>query len=115
MESELGRCEIRLNETDGYGQYPIAAVSWFPASTGLAIGTIPPQRPTMVSRSIALILISVLLAGCASDPSAGYAIAEHIPTWLGGMPNDVPPRPGTPEYDAWQKQRAEEATRPKSQ
>jgi hypothetical protein len=112
MESELGRCEIRLKETEGYGQYPI--VSWFQASTGLAIGTIPPQRAKMVSRSIALILISVLLAGCASYPSAGYAIAEHIPTWLGGMPNDVPPRPGTPEYDAWQKQRAEEAARPKS-
>jgi len=25
------------------------------------------------------------------------------------MPKDVPPRLGTPEYDAWQKKRTEEA------
>ena len=29
--------------------------------------------------------------------------------WLGGMPKDVPPRRGTPEYDAWMKKRAEDA------
>jgi hypothetical protein len=30
------------------------------------------------------------------------------------MPNDVPPRRGTPEYDAWQQKRAEEAAAVKS-
>jgi hypothetical protein len=30
------------------------------------------------------------------------------------MPKDVPPRPGTPEHDAWQKKRAEEAATIKS-
>jgi len=29
--------------------------------------------------------------------------------WLGGMPKDVPPRRGTPEYDEWMKKRAEDA------
>jgi hypothetical protein len=30
------------------------------------------------------------------------------------MPKDVPPRPGTPKYDVWQKKRAEEAATIKS-
>jgi hypothetical protein len=30
------------------------------------------------------------------------------------MAKDVPPRPGTAEYDAWQKKRAEEAAAIKS-
>jgi hypothetical protein len=30
------------------------------------------------------------------------------------MPKDVPPRPGTAEYDAWQKERAEAAAKIKS-
>jgi len=32
-----------------------------------------------------------------------------MPTWMGGLPNDVPPRRGTPEYDEWMKKRAEDA------
>jgi len=26
-------------------------------------------------------------------------VADHWPRWAGGMPDDVPPRPGTPGYD----------------
>jgi len=32
------------------------------------------------------------LAGC------GGFVADHWPHWAGGMPADVPPRPGTPGY-----------------
>jgi hypothetical protein len=32
----------------------------------------------------------------------------------GDLPKGVPPRRGTPEYDAWQKKRAEEAATIKS-
>jgi hypothetical protein len=34
---------------------------------------------------------------------------DHIPNWLGGEPEGIPPRPGTPEYEAWQTKRAEDA------
>jgi hypothetical protein len=34
--------------------------------------------------------------------------------WLGGMPDGVPPRRGTREYDEWMSKRAEEAARPKT-
>ena len=33
-------------------------------------------------------------------------MADLIPAWAGGLPADAPPRPGTPEYEAWMKQRA---------
>jgi hypothetical protein len=41
---------------------------------------------------------------------------DHIPHWLGGLPEGVPPRPGTPEYEAWQaegrsRDKGEEPTR----
>ena len=41
-------------------------------------------------------------------------VADSVPTWLGGMPKDVPPRRGTAAYDAWQAERAKEAARPKT-
>ena len=33
------------------------------------------------------------LGGCAG------AVADHWPHWAGGMPEGIPPRPGTPGYD----------------
>jgi hypothetical protein len=39
---------------------------------------------------------------------------DHIPHWLGGLPEGIPPRPGTPEYEAWQAKRAQDAAAIKS-
>ena len=39
---------------------------------------------------------------------------NYAPTWLGGAPKDMPPRPGTPEYDAFTKKQEAEANRDKS-
>jgi len=56
------------------------------------------------------ILASSLLTGCASTGSNPVA---DMPSWMGGLPAGVPPRPGTAAYDAWQAERAKEAARPK--
>jgi hypothetical protein len=37
-----------------------------------------------------------------------------LPHWMGGEPDGVPPRRGTPEYDAWMAARAQEAATPKA-
>jgi hypothetical protein len=50
-----------------------------------------------------LLALSQGLASCGSGVGnesqfSGY-VADHWPRWAGGMPEDVPPRPGTPGYD----------------
>jgi hypothetical protein len=47
-------------------------------------------------RAAALALGTLLmLGGCTSFAGA---VSDHWPTWAGGMPSDVPPRPGAPGY-----------------
>jgi len=60
-----------------------------------------------------LCLAGLMLTSCAGK-TAGERIAD-MPHWMGGMPSDVPPRRGTPEYDAWMAARAQEAARPKTE
>ena len=43
----------------------------------------------------ALVCACLALGGCSSF--SGY-VSDHWPTWAGGMPSDVPPRPGAPGY-----------------
>ena len=57
-------------------------------------------------------LAGIVLTSCAGK-TAGERLAD-MPQWMGGMPPGVPPRRGTPEYDAWMATRAQEAARPKT-
>jgi hypothetical protein len=59
-----------------------------------------------------LCLALVSLPSCAGQ-TAGERLAD-MPHWMGGEPAGVPPRRGTPEYDAWMAARAQEAARPKT-
>ena len=63
-------------------------------------------------KSALLGLACVLLSSCAGK-TPGEQFAD-MPHWMGGEPAGVPPRRGTPEYDAWKAARAEEAVRPKT-
>jgi hypothetical protein len=49
-----------------------------------------------LSAAILLLVCGLAIASCA--PFAGF-VSDHWPTWAGGMPNDVPPRPGAPGYE----------------
>lgn len=66
---------------------------------------------------LVMVLGMISLAGCASQVETTQNMSNHvvdaIPHWMGGEPRDVPPRRGTPEYDALQAERAMEAARPK--
>jgi hypothetical protein len=53
----------------------------------------------MIKRfSAPAILLSIGLSLGSCTPFSGF-VADHWPKWAGGMPNDVPPRPGAPGYD----------------
>ena len=45
-----------------------------------------------------LITAATLLGFGLNLPSCGGFVADHWPHWAGGMPADVPPRPGAPGY-----------------
>jgi hypothetical protein len=57
-------------------------------------------------------LAGVLLSSCAGR-TAGERMAD-LPHWMGGEPDGVPPRRGTPEYDAWMAARAQDAAKSKA-
>lgn len=61
----------------------------------------------------ALALAGAILAGCSSiNDRMGPAIADTLPAWAGGLPKDAPPRRGTPEYDAYMKEREQKRLEP---
>jgi hypothetical protein len=57
-----------------------------------------------------LILAGSVLTSCTS----GHNLGDYVPVWAGGLPSNAPPRPGTPEYDAYRKALEGEAARDKS-
>jgi hypothetical protein len=50
--------------------------------------------------------LGLLLGSCG--PVAGFT-ADHWPHWAGGMPEGIPPRPGSPGYDDYVAHRQAEA------
>jgi hypothetical protein len=70
------------------------------------------NRSRMKLEWAVLPLACVALSSCAGL-TAGERMAE-MPRWMGGEPPGVPPRRGTPEYDAWAAARAQEAARAKT-
>ena len=64
-----------------------------------------PARPMTDKRLVAaalVVCIGLTLGSCAGgateDGFSAY-VADHWPHWAGGMPSDVPPRPGAPGYN----------------
>jgi hypothetical protein len=61
----------------------------------------------------AFALAGTILGGCASvNERLAPAVGEAIPQWAGGLPKDVPPRRGTPEYDAYMQERERKRLEP---
>jgi len=61
----------------------------------------------------ALALLGLSFCGCSSiNERISPTIADTLPTWAGGMPKDVPPRRGTPEYDAYMKEQERKRLEP---
>lgn len=64
----------------------------------------------MLSRSLSLAaavaLLAPNLAGCGTvNEKLSAGMGDYVPQWAGGLPADAPPRPGTPQYEAYMKER----------
>ena len=55
-------------------------------------------QPSMIKRFFAPTIVLFLCLALGSCSSFSGYVADKWPTWLGGMPKDVPPRPGSPGY-----------------
>jgi hypothetical protein len=70
-------------------------------------------RLRQIAALLALMLLAGSLGGCASiNEKMGSAVGDYLPQWAGGLPPDVPPRRGTPEYDAYMKERERKRLEP---
>jgi hypothetical protein len=69
----------------------------------------------MGSKLIATALLcGVIAPGLTACGSVGPLVGDALPQWAGGLPRDIPPRPGTPEYDEYQRRLLEPKAAPPS-
>jgi len=68
----------------------------------------------IVKRFIAVLIVLCLGPVLGSCSTISGVVADHWPHWAGGMPDDVPPRPGAPGYDEFiaHKQQDNNAAKP---
>jgi hypothetical protein len=53
-----------------------------------------------------LAALSAGLSGCGTvNERLSAGMGDYVPQWAGGLPADAPPRAGTPQYDAYMKER----------
>jgi hypothetical protein len=72
-----------------------------------------PVRTRHIAVFAALMLAGAILGGCSSiNDRIGPAIGDNLPQWAGGLPKDVPPRKGTPEYDAYMQEQERKRLEP---
>ena len=72
-----------------------------------------PVRARHITTIAALAFAGMVVCGCASiNEKIGPTIGDTLPAWAGGLPRDVPPRKGTPEYDAFMKEQERKRLEP---
>lgn len=69
------------------------------------------------TRSLATVLAVVLsacgLSACGSiNEKLAAGMGDYVPHWLGGLPADAPPRPGTARYDEFMRERERKRLEP---
>ncbi|MBU6458481.1 MAG: hypothetical protein KGQ48_13235 [Bradyrhizobium sp.] len=61
----------------------------------------------------ALAFLAGGLSGCGTiNEKLADGMADYVPQWLGGLPADAPPRPGTAKYDEFMKERERKRLEP---
>lgn len=65
-----------------------------------------PMRTRHIATIAALSLAGFVLCGCGTiNERLAAGVSDAIPAWVGGLPADAPPRPGTARYDEFMRER----------
>ena len=65
-----------------------------------------PMRTRHIATIAALSLAGLVLCGCGTiNERLAAGVSDAIPAWVGGLPADAPPRPGSAKYDEFMKER----------
>ena len=60
-------------------------------------------------------LMACLLNGCGTiNGYLASGLGDYVPKWLGGLPADAPPRPGSAKYDQYLEERERNRLEPAS-
>ena len=72
-----------------------------------------PVRVHHIAAMLALMLAGLALGSCSSiNEKLSSGMGDYLPQWAGGLPAGVPPRRGTPEYDAYMKEQERKRLEP---
>ena len=72
-----------------------------------------PIRPRHPAVLLALALLACGLSGCGTiNEKLADGLGDYVPQWLGGLPADAPPRPGTARYDEFMRERDKKRLEP---
>jgi hypothetical protein len=70
-------------------------------------------RARHITTIAALALLGAAACGCSSiNERLANGVGDNLPHWAGGLPPDVPPRRGTPEYDAYLQEKERKRLEP---
>jgi hypothetical protein len=62
---------------------------------------------------VAAALVACSLSGCGTiNEKLAAGISDAIPAWIGGLPADAPPRPGSVKYDEYMRERERKRLEP---
>ena len=72
----------------------------------------------ITTRHLAVLLAVALpacgLSACGTvNEKLADGLGDYIPQWAGGLPADVPPRPGTAKYEEFMKERERKRLEPR--
>jgi hypothetical protein len=72
-----------------------------------------PMTPHRLAVLLAIALPACGLGGCGTiNEKLADGLGDYVPHWAGGLPADAPPRRGTPQYDAYMKERERKRLEP---
>jgi hypothetical protein len=64
-----------------------------------------PVRVRHLAVVASLVLLGSGLTGCGTiNEKIADGAGDYVPQWMGGLPADAPPRPGTAKYDEFMKE-----------